>query len=152
MVLVNLADWLRVTAILIKPFLPQTAETFYRAFNFEESRPGTTFLRRCGRSVASDGTASHGTLERRQARAAVSQGRSKMELAPYGQPGRMDRWRHAEETSDRREISPAAWPSLVHPRPISNPRGGPCVAFRAREVNAQTGASITAHPAYLTRL
>ncbi len=34
--LVNLAEWLRVTAILIKPFLPRTAETFYRAFNFEE--------------------------------------------------------------------------------------------------------------------
>ena len=36
-VLVNLADWLRVVAILIKPFLPRTAETFYRAFNFEET-------------------------------------------------------------------------------------------------------------------
>jgi len=35
-VLVNLADWLRVAAILIKPFLPRTAETFYRSFNFEE--------------------------------------------------------------------------------------------------------------------
>jgi methionyl-tRNA synthetase len=34
-VLVNLADALRVMAILIKPFLPRTAETFYRAFNFE---------------------------------------------------------------------------------------------------------------------
>ena len=30
------ADWLRVAAILIKPFLPRTAETFYRSFNFEE--------------------------------------------------------------------------------------------------------------------
>ena len=40
-VLVNLADWLRVAAILIKPFLPRTAETFYRAFNFEGTRPGT---------------------------------------------------------------------------------------------------------------
>src|SRR5262249_13177955 len=38
-VLVNLADWLRVTAILIKPFLPRTAETFYRAFNFEDTTP-----------------------------------------------------------------------------------------------------------------
>jgi methionyl-tRNA synthetase len=38
-VLVNLADWLRVAAILIKPFLPSTAETFYRAFNFEEDKP-----------------------------------------------------------------------------------------------------------------
>ena len=37
-VLVNLAEWLRVAAILIKPFLPRTAETFYRAFNFEESQ------------------------------------------------------------------------------------------------------------------
>jgi len=26
-------------AILIKPFLPKTAETFYKAFNFEEFRP-----------------------------------------------------------------------------------------------------------------
>jgi methionyl-tRNA synthetase len=38
-VLLNLADWLRVTAILIKPFLPRTAETFYRAFNFEQTTP-----------------------------------------------------------------------------------------------------------------
>ena len=30
---------MRVVAILIKPFLPRTAETFYRAFNFEESSP-----------------------------------------------------------------------------------------------------------------
>ena len=37
-VLINLAEWLRVAAILIKPFLPRTAETFYRAFNFEEVR------------------------------------------------------------------------------------------------------------------
>jgi methionyl-tRNA synthetase len=37
--LVNLAEWFRVVAILIKPFLPRTAETFYRAFNFEEVRP-----------------------------------------------------------------------------------------------------------------
>ena len=37
--LVNLADWFRVAAILIKPFLPRTAETFYRAFNFEETTP-----------------------------------------------------------------------------------------------------------------
>src|SRR5260370_23008883 len=37
-VLVNRAEWLRVTAILIKPFLPRTAETFYRAFNFEETQ------------------------------------------------------------------------------------------------------------------
>jgi methionyl-tRNA synthetase len=38
-ILVNLADWLRIAAILIKPFLPRTAETFYRAFNFEETTP-----------------------------------------------------------------------------------------------------------------
>ncbi len=38
-VLVNLAEWLRVTAILIKPFLPRTAETFYGAFNFGEQKP-----------------------------------------------------------------------------------------------------------------
>jgi methionyl-tRNA synthetase len=35
-VLVNLADAIRVVAIALKPFLPRTAETFYRAFNFEE--------------------------------------------------------------------------------------------------------------------
>jgi methionyl-tRNA synthetase len=33
-VLVNLAEWLRVASILIKPFLPSTAETFYHSFNF----------------------------------------------------------------------------------------------------------------------
>jgi methionyl-tRNA synthetase len=38
-VMVNLAESIRVIAILIKPFLPKTAETFYRAFNFEASRP-----------------------------------------------------------------------------------------------------------------
>jgi len=38
-VLVNLAEVLRVVAILIKPFLPRTAETFYRAFNFDDFRP-----------------------------------------------------------------------------------------------------------------
>jgi methionyl-tRNA synthetase len=37
-VLINLAEWLRVAAILIKPFLPWTAETFYRAFNFEDTK------------------------------------------------------------------------------------------------------------------
>jgi methionyl-tRNA synthetase len=37
-VLVNLADWMRVAAILIKPFLPRTAETFYQAFNFDATR------------------------------------------------------------------------------------------------------------------
>ena len=38
-VMVNLAEAVRVIAILIKPFLPRTAATFYRAFNFEEGRP-----------------------------------------------------------------------------------------------------------------
>ena len=38
-VLVNLAEALRVISILIKPFLPTTAETFYRAFNFETAQP-----------------------------------------------------------------------------------------------------------------
>ena len=33
-VLLNLAEWQRVAAILIKPFLPRTAETFYSAFDF----------------------------------------------------------------------------------------------------------------------
>lgn len=36
--LVNLADAMRVIAIFIKPFLPRTAATFYRAFPFEEHR------------------------------------------------------------------------------------------------------------------
>jgi methionyl-tRNA synthetase len=36
-VLLNLAEWLRVSAILIKPFLPRTAKTFYEAFNFQEA-------------------------------------------------------------------------------------------------------------------
>jgi methionyl-tRNA synthetase len=36
-VLANLADAIRVTGILLKPFLPGTAETFYRSFNFEVS-------------------------------------------------------------------------------------------------------------------
>ena len=38
-VLVNLAEALRVVAILIKPFLPKTARTFYEAFNFDDNRP-----------------------------------------------------------------------------------------------------------------
>ena len=51
-VLVNLAEWLRVAAILIKPFLPGTAETFYQAFNFEEYKAvGRGLLRRCGPSL-----------------------------------------------------------------------------------------------------
>jgi methionyl-tRNA synthetase len=38
-VLVNLAEAIRVVAILTKPFLPKTSETFYSAFNFGEARP-----------------------------------------------------------------------------------------------------------------
>ena len=38
-VLVNLAEAMRVTAILTKPFLPKTSEAFYQAFNFGEARP-----------------------------------------------------------------------------------------------------------------
>ncbi len=38
-VLVNLAEAVRVVAILIKPFLPSTAETFYHAFSSAEGRP-----------------------------------------------------------------------------------------------------------------
>ncbi len=38
-VLVNLAEAIRVAAILIKPFLPKTAETFYGAFNFADLVP-----------------------------------------------------------------------------------------------------------------
>ncbi len=37
-VLLNLAEAFRAIAILIKPFLPRTAESFYRAFNFEEGQ------------------------------------------------------------------------------------------------------------------
>ena len=38
-VLINLAEALRIIAILIKPFLPRTAETFYHAFDFAAARP-----------------------------------------------------------------------------------------------------------------
>ncbi|HEU5119027.1 MAG TPA: class I tRNA ligase family protein, partial [Isosphaeraceae bacterium] len=37
-VLLNLAEAFRAIAILLKPFLPRTAESFYRAFNFEEGQ------------------------------------------------------------------------------------------------------------------
>lgn len=33
-----MAEWLRVAAILIKPFLPRTAETLFAAFNFEATK------------------------------------------------------------------------------------------------------------------
>ena len=36
--LLNLAKWLLVAAILIKPLLPRTAETFYHAFSFGEAK------------------------------------------------------------------------------------------------------------------
>lgn len=38
-VLANLADAVRVIAILIKPFLPRTAETFYHAFDYDSFHP-----------------------------------------------------------------------------------------------------------------
>jgi len=38
-VLVNLAEAIRVVAILVKPFMPRTAEIYYSAFNFAEGRP-----------------------------------------------------------------------------------------------------------------
>lgn len=38
-VLANLAEALRVVAILTKPFLPTTAASFYRAFNFGAAQP-----------------------------------------------------------------------------------------------------------------
>ena len=41
-VLVNLAEALRGIAILIKPFLPTTAATFYNAFNFGDAQPWDT--------------------------------------------------------------------------------------------------------------
>jgi methionyl-tRNA synthetase len=37
-VMVNLAEAIRVIAILIKPFMPKTAETFYHSFNFEQGQ------------------------------------------------------------------------------------------------------------------
>ena len=74
-VLVNLAEWLRVAAILIKPFLPRTAETSTSAFNFEAS---TAWDHVCysdaappPRPLALQVTAPL----RRQARAALSQDR-----------------------------------------------------------------------------
>ena len=83
-VLVNLAEWLRVAAIVIKPFLPRTAETFYRAFNFEESqavgpgplcRPDSDPFR--PRALSRDGPD-----HRRQAGAAVSQDRDALTARP----------------------------------------------------------------------
>jgi methionyl-tRNA synthetase len=38
-VLVNLAEAIRVVAILTKPFLPKTSEQFYSAFNFRAAQP-----------------------------------------------------------------------------------------------------------------
>ncbi len=42
-VLINLAEALRVVAILIKPFLPTTAETFYRSFSYEKAWEGVCY-------------------------------------------------------------------------------------------------------------
>jgi methionyl-tRNA synthetase len=38
-ILANLAEAVRVVAILLKPFLPRTAGMFYSAFNFAEAKP-----------------------------------------------------------------------------------------------------------------
>ena len=38
-VLVNLAEAIRVVAILAKPFIPKTSESFYTAFSFGDSQP-----------------------------------------------------------------------------------------------------------------
>ena len=81
-VLVNLADWLRVAAILIKPFLPRTAETFYRAFNFEETKAWDQVG--YGDAAAPQlpaGPARDRPDRRRQAGAAVSQDRSAVDAA-----------------------------------------------------------------------
>ena len=32
-----MATWLRCAAILLKPFLPRTAESIYRSFNFSQT-------------------------------------------------------------------------------------------------------------------
>ncbi len=85
-VLVNLAEWLRVAAILIKPFLPRTAETFYRAFNFEETHAlGPGRLRRRPDAARGPRTTSHRPSVRGQARAAVPQDRNSQGLSD--QPG-----------------------------------------------------------------
>ena len=38
-ILANLAEAVRVVAVLLKPFLPRTARTFYTAFNFPDAKP-----------------------------------------------------------------------------------------------------------------
>ena len=43
-VLFNLAEQLRVVAILLKPFLPTTAETLYRSFNFPQPWESVRYL------------------------------------------------------------------------------------------------------------
>ena len=103
-VLVNLAEWLRVAAILIKPFLPRTAETFYRAFNFEEYMPwDEVSYGDAAAPLRGAGTASHGPFERREARAALPQGRSKVSSHLSGQPAARIGLRHTEETGDGRD-------------------------------------------------
>ena len=75
-VLVNLAEAIRVIAILIKPFLPRTAETFYRSFNFEDAAPGTRSATPppCSQPLAS--TCTSPPRSGRQARAALPQDRA----------------------------------------------------------------------------
>lgn len=41
-VLANLAEAARAIAVLLKPFIPRTAETFYKAFDFESAQPWAT--------------------------------------------------------------------------------------------------------------
>ena len=85
--LVNLADWLRVAAILIKPFLPRTAETFYRAFNFEETKAWDQVGYADARPPLAAGPHSvTAPMTRRQAGAAVSQDRIALADPPRGNP------------------------------------------------------------------
>ena len=75
-ILINLAEWLRVAAILIKPFLPRTAETFYRLQLRGRQGMGSGRLRRCVCSRIATGPTSHRPDHRRQAGAALSQDRA----------------------------------------------------------------------------
>ncbi|MBX7073783.1 MAG: methionine--tRNA ligase [Pirellulales bacterium] len=53
-VLVNLAEALRVAAILIRPFLPRAAETIYAGFNFAAPWSEANYTQIANRPVASD--------------------------------------------------------------------------------------------------
>ena len=88
-VLVNLADWLRVAAILIKPFLPRTAETFYRSFNFEEIKAWdrVSYGDATGPLSASELRVT-ATDHRRQARAVVSQDRAALRQHSFIAPAK----------------------------------------------------------------